>query len=131
MGENVSELARGGHRPSRPRTRSSAPPRRSSHERARRLRLGAHVLSAELGYGVLGGSRGVQDRWWILASYAWRTPLDGATSLELGGGLGAGASSGYTDLDAFAAAGTLHLRSGEQIPVSRRCLPAVRAALGL
>lgn len=70
-----------------------------------RLELNAtHALSFRIGYGVLVGERETQDRWWILATYGGHIPLTPELRLELGGGLGAGAVSGYENLDAFIAA---------------------------
>ena len=70
-----------------------------------RVELNAtHALSFRIGYGVLVGERETQDRWWILATYGGHLTLAQGLRLELGGGLGAGAVSGYDDLDAFIAA---------------------------
>lgn len=63
-----------------------------------------HAFSLRAGYGVLVGDRETQDRWWMLASYGVQLPLDRGLRVELGGGLGAGAVSGYDNLDAFIAA---------------------------
>lgn len=63
-----------------------------------------HAFSFRVGYGVLVGDRETQDRWWILASYGAQLELDRGLRLELGGGLGAGAVSGYENLEAFIAA---------------------------
>ena len=63
-----------------------------------------HALSFRIGYGVLVGERETQDRWWILATYGGHLALAPGLRLELGGGLGAGAVSGYDHLDAFIAA---------------------------
>ena len=63
-----------------------------------------HAFSLRAGYGVLVGDRETQDKWWILASYGAQLALDRGLRLELGGGLGAGAVSGYENLDAFIAA---------------------------
>lgn len=63
-----------------------------------------HALSFRIGYGVLVGERETQDKWWILATYGGHFTLAEGLRLELGGGLGAGAVSGYEDVDAFIAA---------------------------
>jgi hypothetical protein len=60
-----------------------------------RLGLGTHAaVGADLGYGVLAGSAGTQDRWWIMSTIAWVVPTNYAR-LDLGVGLGLGAASGY------------------------------------
>lgn len=67
------------------------------------LRLGigsCAALGVDLGYGVIVGSMDTQDRWWIMSSAAWVVPV-GPVELELGGGLGLAATSGYRDLDHF------------------------------
>ena len=70
-----------------------------------RLELNAtYALSFRIGYGVLVGESETQDRWWILATYGGHLTLAEGLRLELGGGLGAGAVSGYEDVDAFIAA---------------------------
>jgi hypothetical protein len=68
-----------------------------------RLALGAHAaLGADLGYGVLAAPSAAQDRWWILPTLAWVIPT-GPWRLDLGAGLGVGASSGYASLGAYTA----------------------------
>jgi hypothetical protein len=64
-----------------------------------RFAMGEHVaLSAQLGYGVLSGPATTQDRWWMLPTIAWVLPAD-PVRVDVGVGLGLGASSGY---DSFA-----------------------------
>jgi hypothetical protein len=70
-----------------------------------RVGVGQHVVVAlDLGYGVLGAATGptVQDRWWIIPSVALAIPI-GPVRLELGGGFGLGASSGYVSWSAYVA----------------------------
>ncbi len=54
------------------------------------------ALSTDLGYGVLAASSGptIQDRWWIMPSLSYVVPA-GRIRLDLGAGIGLGASSGY------------------------------------
>lgn len=96
-----------------------------------RYRPLAHLaLSLDLGYGVEGGDSGVQDRWWIMPSVALVVPV-GAATLDLGAGLGLGASSGYRSLPAYVAAPfdpiwayqlvpTVRLHAMISLPVGRR-----------
>ncbi len=63
--------------------------------------LGRYVAAGfDLGYGVLGDSTDVQDRWWLMPTLALVLPLSHAR-LELGAGFGFGAASGYRDMGAF------------------------------
>jgi hypothetical protein len=60
-----------------------------------RLALGTHAaLGADLGYGVLSAPSATQDRWWIIPTVAWVIPVERGR-LDVGAGLGVGASSGY------------------------------------
>ncbi|MDQ3034538.1 MAG: hypothetical protein M3Y87_19165 [Myxococcota bacterium] len=66
-----------------------------------RLALGRYTaLRFDIGYGVLGGSRSLEDRWWLIPSFAVVVPVD-RLRVELGVGVGFATSSGYTDFDAF------------------------------
>ncbi len=51
-------------------------------------------VSFDLGYGVLRSSPGVEDRWWLMPALELSVPA-GRLRLDLGGGLGLAASSGY------------------------------------
>ena len=67
-----------------------------------RLALGRYfALGFDLGYGVMTGARDAQDRWWMIPTAAMVVPVDDLR-FELGAGVGLGATSGYTNLDAFA-----------------------------
>jgi hypothetical protein len=67
-----------------------------------RLALGRYTaLRFDIGYGVMGGERSLEDRWWLVPSFAAVIPL-GATRLELGLGVGFATSSGYSSFEAFA-----------------------------
>lgn len=69
-----------------------------------RLALGVHLaIEFDIGYGVLGSDREVQDRWWLFPAVVCVLPID-FSSFELGGSVGLAASSGYSNLDEFAAA---------------------------
>ncbi|MBN8610330.1 MAG: hypothetical protein J0L92_07085 [Deltaproteobacteria bacterium] len=66
-----------------------------------RLALGRYTaLRFDIGYGVLGGSRSLEDRWWLIPSFAVVIPIE-RLRIELGVGVGFATSSGYTDFDAF------------------------------
>jgi hypothetical protein len=61
-----------------------------------RLRALEHLsASFDMGYGVLGSSQTVQDRWWLTPSLAF-TFSAGPVQLDLGAGVGLGAASGYS-----------------------------------
>lgn len=67
-----------------------------------RVGFGRHfALGLDVGYGVILAPR-VEDRWWIVPTASLVVPLD-ALRLDVGAGIGAGAASGYRDLDAYAA----------------------------
>jgi hypothetical protein len=60
-----------------------------------RLAMGPHAaLGADLGYGVLSAPSATEDRWWIIPTIAWVIPVE-RTRLDVGAGVGVGASSGY------------------------------------
>ena len=61
------------------------------------------ALSFDLGYGVEARNPDVQDRWWLIPSVAFTLPA-GPVQLDLGVGLGLGATSGYTTFSAYVAA---------------------------
>lgn len=62
-----------------------------------RLATGRHfAFSFDLGYGLINTPRSAQDRWWLIPSAAFVVPL-GRTRIDLGAGLGLGASSGYSN----------------------------------
>ncbi len=58
------------------------------------------ALSFDAGYGLLNGDAQVQDRWWLMPSVALVVPVR-RLQLELGAGLGFGATSGYRSWDAY------------------------------
>lgn len=61
------------------------------------------AVGFDLGYGLLAGPTGFQDRWWLMPTLSAVT-RSGDVEVELGLGLGLGAGSGYTDGTDFAAA---------------------------
>ncbi len=66
-----------------------------------RLALGRYsAVRFDIGYGVMGGSRSLEDRWWLIPSFAFVVPVD-RLRVELGVGVGLATSSGYTSFDAF------------------------------
>lgn len=73
----------------------AAPGVGTSLEGGLRFRAAKHLaVSFDLGYGVLGTTNAMQDRWWLTPSVA-ATFGDRRVRLDLGAGLGLGASSGY------------------------------------
>ena len=67
------------------------------------LRLGLGrwaALGFDVGYGLLGAAPAVQDRWWLMPTAALVIPA-GRLKVDLGAGLGLGASSGYTTWSAY------------------------------
>jgi hypothetical protein len=60
------------------------------------------ALDFDLGYGVLAAAAGptVQDRWWIMPALAYVIPA-GRVRLDLGAGVGLGASSGYRSWSSY------------------------------
>jgi len=98
------------------------------------------ALSFDLGYGVLAAPPGVQDRWWLMPAVALVLPL-GPVRLDVGAGLGLGASSGYRSWAAYVAgpfdpvwafqlvpAARGHVSAA--LPLSRCCDGFARAELG-
>lgn len=76
-------------------------------ERGAALSLGARLalgrfaaVRFDVGYGVMGGSRSLEDRWFLVPSFSAVVPLD-RLRLELGFGVGLATASGYRDLEAF------------------------------
>lgn len=66
-----------------------------------RLALGRYTaLRFDVGYGVMGGSRSLEDRWWLIPSFALVLPVD-RMRVELGVGVGLATSSGYSSFEAF------------------------------
>jgi hypothetical protein len=84
-----------------------------------RLALGHHVAtSLDLGYGVLHGSGGTQDRWWIMPSLAGVLHARDVR-FELGAGAGLGASSGYASDSAYAAGPFAPTWAFQLVPAAR------------
>lgn len=66
-----------------------------------RLSLGRYTaLRFDIGYGVMGGSRSLEDRWWLIPSFAAVVPFD-QVRVEMGVGVGFATTSGYTSFEAF------------------------------
>ncbi len=59
------------------------------------------ALGFDLGYGLMASAHDVQDRWWMIPTAALVLPVDDAR-LELGAGVGLGATSGYASIDSYA-----------------------------
>lgn len=70
----------------------------------RYLPLPALALTFDAGYGVLGGSADVQDRWWLMPSIAAVIPAGRRVHIDVGAGLGFAASSGYASWQDYTAA---------------------------
>jgi hypothetical protein len=81
------------------------------------------ALSFDLGYGVIRGSPEVQDRWWLMPAAALVLPA-GPVQLDLGAGLGLGATSGYTNWPAYAAAPFGPTWAFQLVPAARAHLQA-------
>jgi hypothetical protein len=89
-----------------------------------RLALGRYsALRFDVGYGVMGGSRSLEDRWWLVPSFAAVIPVE-RLRIEVGAGLGFATSSGYTDFDAF-------VREPFDDDWAYQLVPAVRGHLAL
>jgi hypothetical protein len=89
-----------------------------------RLALGRYsALRFDVGYGVMGGSRSLEDRWWLVPSFAAVIPVE-RLRVEVGAGLGFATSSGYTDFDAF-------VREPFDDDWAYQLVPAVRGHLAL
>jgi len=89
-----------------------------------RLALGRYTaLRFDIGYGVTGGSRSLEDRWWLVPSFAAVIPIE-RLRVEVGAGVGFATSSGYTDLDAF-------VRDPFEDDWAYQLVPAVRGHLAL
>lgn len=69
-----------------------------------RLSMGGHVaLGFDLGWGLTAAANIVHDRWWLMPTVAFTIPV-GRVRFDLGAGVGLGTSSGYSDVEEFAAA---------------------------
>jgi hypothetical protein len=89
-----------------------------------RLALGRYTaLRFDIGYGVMGGARSLEDRWWLVPSFAVVAPFDDAR-VELGLGLGFATSSGYSSFEAF-------VREPFEDDWAYQLVPAVRGHLAL
>jgi hypothetical protein len=60
------------------------------------------AASLDLGYGLLGASPGIEDRWWLLPSVALVVPA-GRVSFDFGVGVGVGTVSGYSSWSDYVA----------------------------
>jgi hypothetical protein len=76
------------------------------------------ALSFDLGYGVIGGSASTQDRWWLMPAAALVVPVGPAT-LDVGAGLGLGATSGYSSGSAYVAAPFTPVWAFQLVPAVR------------
>ncbi len=66
-----------------------------------RWRIGPYfALSFDIGYGILGSSEQVEDRWWLMPSLALVVPA-GDLYFDLGAGLGFGETSGFRTAQDF------------------------------
>jgi hypothetical protein len=66
-----------------------------------RVRFTEHFVGMfDAGYGVLATGPTTQDRWWLMPSLALTFPV-ASLRVDLGAGVGLGASSGYANLPAF------------------------------
>jgi hypothetical protein len=89
-----------------------------------RLALGRYTaLRFDIGYGVMGGERSLEDRWWLVPSFAVVAPFDDGR-VELGLGVGFATSSGYASFEAFA-------REPFEDDWAYQLVPAVRGHLAL
>ncbi len=89
-----------------------------------RLALGRYsAVRFDIGYGVTGGSRSLEDRWWLVPSFVAVIPIE-HIRVEVGAGVGVATSSGYTDFDAF-------VRDPFEDDWAYQLVPAVRGHLGL
>ena len=60
------------------------------------------AASLDLGYGLLGASPGIEDRWWLIPSVALVVPA-GRVSFDFGAGVGVGTVSGYSSWSDYVA----------------------------
>ncbi len=69
-----------------------------------RYRPVSHLaLGFDAGYGVIGTIPTVEDRWWLMPSVALVVPMS-RVAIDVGAGLGVGASSGYATWNDYVAA---------------------------
>lgn len=93
-----------------------------------RLGMGRYVaLSFDVGYGVVGASPTVEDRWWLMPAVALVLPA-GPVRFDLGAGLGLGASSGYRSWPDYVAGPFNPIWAFQLVPTVRA---HVRAAIAL
>jgi hypothetical protein len=59
-------------------------------------------VSFDVGYGLLAGPPGVEDRWWAIPSVAFVNRL-GPTTFDCGAGFGVGTVSAYSSLSSYVA----------------------------
>lgn len=84
-----------------------------------RLRVARHLsLGLDLGYGVVQARVVTQDRWWMVPTAALVIPA-GPVRIDLGIGVGLGASSGYTSWSAYVAAPFTPVWAFQLVPVAR------------
>jgi hypothetical protein len=76
------------------------------------------ALSFDLGYGVVGRSSEVQDRWWLMPAIAWVIPM-GPVRTDLGAGVGLGATSGYASMSAYEAGPFSPTWAYQMVPAAR------------
>jgi hypothetical protein len=58
------------------------------------------AVGADLGYGLLHGAGGDEDRWWLIPTLALRIPIQQLV-LDAGAGLGVATVSGYSTWSAY------------------------------
>jgi len=77
------------------------------------------ALGGDVGYGAVGtNGPTVQDRWWLIPSLAFVIPMASAR-LDLGGGAGLGASSGYVSWTDYVAKPFAPTWAFQLVPVVR------------
>ena len=91
-----------------------------------RWRAAEHIaLGFDAGYGVIGKIPDVQDRWWLMPSVALVMP-SGSTALDVGAGLGLGATSGYRSWSEYVAGPFNPVWALQLVPTFRVHLQATR-----
>jgi hypothetical protein len=84
-----------------------------------RLGMGRHAaLGFDLGWGLVTASPIVHDRWWLMPTVAFVIPA-GRVRFDLGAGLGLATSSGYDNMDDFAAAPFMPVWAFQLVPAAR------------
>jgi hypothetical protein len=84
-----------------------------------RLQPAPHVAAGfDLGYGVLAGSGGTQDRWWLMPSLAGVFRARDVR-FDIGAGAGLGASSGYSSEAAYVAGPFAPTWAFQLVPAAR------------